>query len=268
VMNAPHEPYSLTPKRQTDGRGRIEVQALAFRYADDRPLLYQDLELTIEPGKAVAIMGPSGCGKSTLAKLMLGFYQPTAGNIRIDGIDIRQLAANELRSYFGVVPQETVLFSGTIHANLVSGNPASTFEQVMQACKMAGIHQAVEELPLGYQTEVGERGVGLSGGQKQRLAIARALLKGPKVLIFDEATSALDQDTAEGFAKTVNGLKGRVTLIFITHAMPRALQIDEVIHLGKGAAKDGGVQQLKVVQASAAPKTPPRDGSFPTNVRP
>lgn len=233
VMNAPAEPYSLTPKRQGTGTGRIEIDGLAFRYADDRPLLYESLSLNIEPGRAIAIMGPSGCGKSTLAKLMLGFYQPTAGSIRVDGVDIRQLAANELRNYFGVVPQETILFSGTIHANLVAGNPAATFEQVVQACKMSGIHEAVEALPLGYQTEVGERGAGLSGGQKQRLAIARALLKGPKVLIFDEATSALDQDTAEGFAKTVNGLKGRVTMIFITHAMPRSLKIDEVIHLNR-----------------------------------
>jgi len=242
VMNAPIEPYSLTPKRLADGKGRIEVQGLAFRYAEDRPLLYQDLDLAIEPGKAIALMGPSGSGKSTLAKLLLGFYEPTAGNIRIDGIDIRHMAANELRNYFGVVPQETVLFSGTIYANLTAANPAASFEQVVQACRMAGIHAVIEALPQGYQTEVGERGTGLSGGQKQRLAIARALLKGPKVLIFDEATSALDQDTAESFAKTVNGLKGRVTMLFITHAMPKALKIDEVVHL----AKDGS-QQFKVI---------------------
>jgi ATP-binding cassette, subfamily B, bacterial HlyB/CyaB len=242
VMNAPIEPYSVTPKRQTEGQGRIEVQGLAFRYAEDRPLLYEDLNLTIEPGRAVAIMGASGTGKSTLAKLMLGFYQPSAGAIRIDGVDIRHLAANELRAAFGVVPQETVLFSGTIHANLIAGNPAASFEQVVQACKMAGIHTVIEALPQGYQTEVGERGAGLSGGQKQRLAIARALLKGPKVLIFDEATSALDAETAESFARTVNQLKGKVTMLFITHGVPRALKVDEVIQLGKG-----GAQKLKVV---------------------
>lgn len=115
---------------------------------------------------------------------------------------------------------------------------------------MAGIHQVIEALPKGYQTEIGERGAGLSGGQKQRLAIARALLKGPKVLIFDEATSALDGETAEAFAKTINGLKGRVTMLFITHAMPKALKIDDVIHLTKD-----GVQRLKVVPAEAAQRT-------------
>lgn len=252
VMNAPVEPYSLTPKRQGDGGGRIEVRELAFRYGDDRPLLYQNLGLDLEPGKVVALMGPSGSGKSTLAKLMLGFYQPTAGSIRIDGIDIRHLAANELRNYFGVVPQETVLFSGSIHANLVAGNPAASLEQVMQACKMSGIHAVIEALPQGYQTEVGERGVGLSGGQKQRLAIARALLKGPKILIFDEATSALDQETAEGFAKTVNGLRGRVTMLFITHSLPKALKVDEVIHLGKSGQLALGVMQGAASTRSSA----------------
>jgi ATP-binding cassette, subfamily B, bacterial HlyB/CyaB len=249
VMNAPIEPYSLTPTRQAAGAGRIEVQGLAFRYAEDRPLLYENLNLAIEPGKAIAIMGASGTGKSTLAKLMLGFYQPTAGQIRIDGVDIRHMAANELRAVFGVVPQETVLFSGTIYANLAAGNPAVTFEQVVQASKMAGVHDVIEALPQGYQSEVGERGAGLSGGQKQRLAIARALLKGPKVLIFDEATSALDSDTAEAFAKTVNQLKGKVTMLFITHAMPKALKIDEVVQLGKD-----GAQRLAVVPAADADK--------------
>ena len=256
VMNVPTEPYSLVPERLADGTGRIDVQGLAFRYADDRPLLYQDLNLTIEPGKAVAIMGPSGTGKSTLAKLLLGFYQPTAGQIRIDGIDIRHMAANELRSYFGVVPQETMLFSGTIHANLTAANPAATLEQVVQACRMAGVHQVIEELPQGYQTEVGERGVGLSGGQKQRLAIARALLKGPRVLIFDEATSALDGETAESFARTVNGLKGKVTMLFIAHALPKGLKIDEVLQIGKE-----GVQQLKAVPSNPASRA---SGTTPT----
>ena len=252
VMNAPVEPYSLTPKRQAGGAGRIEVEGLAFRYADDRPLLFQNLNFEIEPGKAVALMGPSGSGKSTLAKLLLGFYQPTAGSLRIDGTDIRHLAANELRNFFGVVPQETILFSGSIHANLVAGNPGASFDQAMQACKMAGLHEVIEALPQGYQTEVGERGAGLSGGQKQRLAIARALLKGPKVLIFDEATSALDQDTAESFAKTINGLKGKVTMLFISHALPKALKIDEVIRLGGQAG-----HHVNLVAAAGRPIVTP-----------
>ena len=189
-----------------------------------------------------------GFGYPVNTYLMLGFYQPTAGSISIGGIDIRHMAANELRAHFGVVPQETVLFSGTIYANLTAANPGVTFEQVVQACKMSGVHDVIEALSQGYQTEVGERGAGLSGGQKQRLAIARALLKGPKVLIFDEATSALDAETAESFARTVNGLKGKVTMLFITHALPKGLKIDEVLQIGKD-----GVQQLRAVDHRGAP---------------
>jgi subfamily B ATP-binding cassette protein HlyB/CyaB len=180
------------------------------------------------------MVGPSGSGKSTLAKLLQGFYQPTQGQIKIDGIDIRHLAANELRTYFGVVPQETNLFSGTILDNLMVANPQATFEQVVQASRMAEIHATIEALPKGYQTEIGERGAGLSGGQKQRLAIARALLKRPKILIFDEATSALDSETAEHFAVTINALRGKVGMLFITHAKPASLEVDEVVRLGGG----------------------------------
>lgn len=127
-----------------------------------------------------------------------------------------------------------MLFSGTIYDNLSMANPHATFEHVVQACKMAEIHGVIERLPQGYKTEIGERGAGLSGGQKQRIAIARALLKRPKILIFDEATSNLDATTAEHFAKTINGLKGKVTMLFITHALPKALHVDEVVRIGSG----------------------------------
>lgn len=237
LMNAPTEPYRLTPTRQTTGQGRIEFESVAFRYAEDRPWLYESLCLSVRPGTTVALMGPSGSGKSTLAKLLQGFYLPSSGQITIDGVDIRHLGANELRASFGVVPQETVLFSGTIYDNLMMANAHASFEQVVQACKMAEIHGAIEALPQGYQTAIGERGAGLSGGQKQRLAIARALLKRPRVLLFDEATSALDAETAEHFAKTINALKGKVTMLFITHALPPSLKVDEVIHLSKDGAR-------------------------------
>lgn len=251
VMNAPVEPYSLVPQRQNGGRGKLEIEALGFRYAPDRPLLYSGLDLTLEPGHTVAIMGPSGTGKSTFAKLLLGFYPPTQGSIRIDGVDIRHLSANELRAWFGVVPQETVLFSGSILSNLRAGQPDATLEQAAQACRMAGIHDVIEALPQGYQTEIGERGVGLSGGQKQRLAIARALLKRPRILIFDEATSALDSETAEAFARTINQLKGKVTILFITHAMPRSLKVDGVLRIDQG-----GGHQFQLVAPAAAAHSP------------
>jgi subfamily B ATP-binding cassette protein HlyB/CyaB len=237
VMNAPAEPYSMVPAREGAGRGRIEIRNLSFRYAENLPYLYQGFNLAIEPGQCVAIMGPSGSGKSTLAKLLQGFYLPSDGSILIDGYDIGHLSANELRQHFGVVPQETTLFSGPIYDNLIHANPHATFERVMRACKYAEIHETIEQLPKGYQTEIGEHGVGLSGGQKQRIAIARALLKRPRILIFDEATSSLDAPTAEQFARTVNRLKGKVTMIFIAHQLPKGLQTDGVITLGERATR-------------------------------
>ncbi len=231
LMNVPTEPYSLQPKRLQAGQGRIEFDNLAFRYSDKLPLLYQNLSAHLPAGQTIAIMGPSGCGKSTLAKLMQGFYQPSEGRIVIDGVDIAHLSANELRSHFGVVPQETTLFSGTILDNLQMASPQASFEQIVAACKLAEVNSVIEALPEGYQTEIGERGAGLSGGQRQRIAIARALLKRPKVLIFDEATSALDAPTAESFAKTINSLRGKVTMLFITHGLPRGLQVDTLFQL-------------------------------------
>jgi subfamily B ATP-binding cassette protein HlyB/CyaB len=137
-----------------------------------------------------------------------------------------------LRSVFGVVPQDTTLFSGTIYENLVRANAHAGFEQVIHACKLAEIHDMIEQLPQGYQTRIGEHGAGLSGGQKQRIAIARALLKRPRILIFDEATSSLDQHTSEQFARTVNRLKGKVTMVFIAHQLPKGLSVDSVFTLG------------------------------------
>ncbi|CAN5447264.1 type I secretion system permease/ATPase [soil metagenome] len=248
LMNAPVEPYSVVPARDTKRTGAIQIDKIAFKYDEHLPLVYQNLSLAIQPGQTIGIMGPSGCGKSTLAKLLQGFYQPSEGRITIDGIDIRYLSANELRSHFGVVPQETILFSGSIYDNLQMASPNASFDQIVAACKMAEIHNVIEALPKGYQTEIGERGAGLSGGQKQRIAIARALLKRPSILIFDEATSALDGPTAEHFAQTINALKGKVTMLFITHGLPKGLKVDAVFRLG-----EKGAQLLSQAPPSGAP---------------
>jgi subfamily B ATP-binding cassette protein HlyB/CyaB len=233
VMNAPAEPYALIPQRaKTDKPGKIEFQNVSFRYSENHPYLYKNLNLHFKPGKLTVLMGPSGCGKSTLAKLLQAFYPPTDGAIKIDGYDIAYMSANELRSSFGVVPQETTLFSGTVYDNLLASNPHASFADMVAVCKQAEIHDTIEALPQGYQTPLGEHGVGLSGGQRQRIAIARALLKHPKILIFDEATSNLDQQTAEHFAQTVNQLKGKVTMLFISHGLPKGLLVDEVMQFG------------------------------------
>lgn len=237
LMDTPTEPHTLIPARaQSGAAGCVELKDVSFRYSDKHPYLYRNLSLTLKAGKLSVLMGPSGCGKSTLAKMLQGFYWPTDGSIFLDGYDLRYLAANELRANFGVVPQETRLFSGTIYDNLQLANPHADFEEIVQVCKMAEIHSVIEQLPQGYQTPVGENGVGLSGGQKQRIAIARALLKRPRVLIFDEAVSNLDQATAELFANTINKLKGKVTMLFITHQLPKALQVDEVLKFGNQEA--------------------------------
>jgi len=236
LMDAPAEPHALVPHREAGGAGRIDLKQVSFRYSNHHPFLYRNLNLTLKPGHLSVLMGPSGCGKSTLAKLLQGFYLPTDGQILLDGRDIRHLAANELRQTYGVVPQETVLFAGTVYDNLVMAHPQANFEDVIAACKLAEIHDVIEQLPQGYQTEIGEHGVGLSGGQRQRLAIARALLKRPKILIFDEAVSSLDQATAEHFAQTINRLKGQATMLFITHQIPKGLQVDEVFSFGGKAA--------------------------------
>jgi len=243
IMDAPVEPIALTPSRPAEGKGEVQIRDLGFRYSDAHPWLYRGLGLSLRPGKLTVLTGASGSGKSTLAKILLGFYLPVEGQVLVDGRDIRQLAANELRAYFGVVPQETVLFSGTIYENLIAANPNAGFNDAVQAAKIAEIHDVIEKLPNGYKTVIGEHGVGLSGGQKQRLAIARAVLKRPKILIFDEATSALDAQTAERFAVTVNKLKGAATILFVAHQLPKGLAVDEVFTL----SGEKGVQ-MRVVE--------------------
>ena len=261
IMDMPSEPYTLTPQRAATGQaGRIEFQSVSFRYSEKHPWLYRNLNLAIKPGQLTVLVGPSGCGKSTLAKLLLGFYPPSDGRIAIDGQDTRYMSANELRAGFGVVPQETTLFSGSVYENVMMASPQADFAQVAEACRMAEIHETIEALPQGYQTPLGEHGVGLSGGQRQRIAIARALLKRPKVLIFDEATSNLDQNTAESFAQTINQLKGKVTMLFIAHNLPRGLQVDEVMQFGVRPAAKAGAQgtdpqppkQMSVVEEEKA----------------
>lgn len=246
LMDVPAEPYSVRPLRAAPpaagGRPLIVIDHLAFRHAEDHPFLYEDLNVEVRAGECVALRGPSGCGKSTLARLLQGFHLPTRGAIRVDGIDTRHLAANELRGAFGVVPQETVLFSGTVLENLQLANPAASFEETVNACRMAGIHDVIEQLPQGYGTQIGERGAGLSGGQRQRLSIARALLKRPRVLLFDEATSNLDRQSADGIVATINALRGKATIIVISHGPLPGLRVDRVIDIVAGDGDRGAGQ--------------------------
>ena len=232
ILNQPTERYSAAPGSWGEGRGMLKVDKMSFAYAPDRPALYENLSFELPPGRTTLVTGPSGCGKSTLAKVLLGMYPQYRGTVSLDGRDLRSMSVNEIRSAFGVVPQESVLFSGTIIDNLLAVSPTATVQQAVAACKMAGIHVAIESMAKGYQTEIGERGAGLSGGQRQRIAIARALLKRPKVLIFDEAVASLDDEAAAHVAAAVNDLAGHVTVLFVTHKVPPSLKVAQHLKLG------------------------------------
>ena len=234
LMDAPTEAHAPAPRHASSGAGAVEFDRVTFRYSPERAPVLSEFSLRLDAGACAALVGPSGSGKSTLARLLQGFYPAERGAIRIDGHDIRNLGVNELRVQFGVVPQETRLFSGTVWENLALAQPHATFDEIVEACRAAEIHEFIDRLPQGYHTPVGEHGAGLSGGQKQRIAIARALLKRPRILVFDEATANLDRETAEAFARTVNGLRGRVTMIFIAHHIPDGLAVDAITRLDGG----------------------------------
>jgi subfamily B ATP-binding cassette protein HlyB/CyaB len=237
LMNAPAEPDSLVPTRPAVATTSIEFAEVSFRHAENLPYLYRGFNFQLGSGECVALMGPSGSGKSTLAKLLLGTCMPTDGQIRVNGRDTRTMPVSELRAHFGVVLQDSRVFSGSLYENLVNANPRAGMEDIARACRLAEIHDFIVQLPDGYQTRIGEQGIGLSGGQKQRLAIARALLRHPRVLIFDEAGSNLDAETAEQIGHTVSRLKGGMSILFIAHQLPASLQVDRVCTLGFAGAQ-------------------------------
>lgn len=221
--------------------GRITFENVTFRYPTrpDKNAL-QNVSLEVQPGQTVALVGRSGAGKTTFANLLLQFHQPNEGRILIDGHDLRQVSISSLRSQIGVVPQEIFLFSGTIRENIAFGYVDASLEQVVGAAMLAGAHEFISELPLGYETKIGERGQSLSGGQKQRIAIARALFKKPRILIFDEATSALDTESEGAIQRNLNEiLKDRTTLI-IAHRLSTVRNADVIVVMDRGAVREVG----------------------------
>lgn len=217
IMDEEAEDSSILKANIVDTQGHIKINNLSFKYEEHLPPVYENLNLIFPPKSLSVITGPSGCGKSTLTKLLQGFYQSYTGDISIDGINIKQMGLVHLRKYFGIVPQETTLFAGTILDNFKLVNPLINLEEVVHLCKMVGIHEAISGLPEQYNTYLGEKGTGLSGGQKQRIAIARALSKKPKILIFDESISSLDEKSKALVCETIKELNGQITMIFITH---------------------------------------------------
>lgn len=229
-------------KKEIDCNNDIKIQKLDFRYGY-RELVLKDIDIDIKKGTTVALVGESGSGKTTLAKLLMGFYSSERGSITIGDTDITKADPKYLRNQIAYVPQNTFLFSDTIMNNLLLGNPDATFEEVEQACKLSKAAEFIKQLPLGYDTLIGENGTGLSGGQKQRLAIARALLKKPKILILDEATSNLDTVTECSIKETIHGLKGQITCIIIAHRLSTIKNCDIIYVMENGKVIEKGTHE-------------------------
>jgi len=223
----------------TNTRPRVCFEHVVFGYHDDRTIL-DDVSLTIAPGREVAVVGPSGAGKSTLARLLFRFYDVDAGQIRIDDSDIRDLTLDSLRSAIGVVPQDTVLFNDSIGYNIAYGAPDSTPDAIVRAARLAHLDGLIERLPQGMDTIVGERGLKLSGGEKQRIAIARAVLKNPAILIFDEATSSLDSHAERAITKALAELAADHTTLVIAHRLSTIVDADEILVMDEGRVVERG----------------------------
>lgn len=217
----------------------IAFSHVDFGYEPNRQILF-DVSLTIPAGKTLAVVGSSGAGKSTLSRLLFRFYDVNAGAITINGVDIRDLTQSSLRHHIGIVPQDTVLFNDSILYNIAYGNPEATQDEIFQAAKAASIHDFVMNLPEGYQTQVGERGLKLSGGEKQRVAIARTLLKNPPILILDEATSALDTRTERAIQEELGQIAKNRTTLIIAHRLSTIVDADEIIVLDHGRVLEQG----------------------------
>lgn len=221
------------------GKGDISFEKVRFSYDVERPIL-KDISFDIPAGKMVAIVGPSGAGKSTISRLLFRFYEPLNGAITIDGQNISEVTQASLRQAIGMVPQDTVLFNETIYYNIAYGNPKASREDVIKAAKMAHIHEFILDLPKGYDSLVGERGLKLSGGEKQRVAIARTILKAPPILMLDEATSALDSYTEKEIQVALDEVAQDRTTLVIAHRLSTIIHADNIIVLDKGRIAEQG----------------------------
>jgi ATP-binding cassette subfamily B protein len=223
-------------------QGTIEFKEIGFGYAS-RPDVLKDVNFTVKPGQRVAFVGPSGVGKSTIVKLLFRIYDPTSGNIMIDGVNLLDLDKDTRRSLFAIVPQEPALFNASIEENIRFGKPDATHEEIRAAAKAASIDTFIEGLPEKYKTLVGERGVKLSGGEKQRVAIARAIIRNPKILVFDEATSSLDSHSEQEIQTALDTVaKGRTTLA-VAHRLSTIVNSDQIYVLKKGTIVEQGTHE-------------------------
>ncbi len=236
IQNKPDAPAIKTAK------GEIVFEHVNFSYNPDREIL-KDISFTLAAGHTLAIVGESGAGKSTLSRLLFRFYDVTSGRIMIDGQNIQDVSLESLRALIGIVPQDTVLFNDTIYYNIAYGRPGATEQEVIEAAKMAKIYDFIMQLPLGFESMVGERGLKLSGGEKQRVAIARTLLKKPLIFLFDEATSALDTHTEKAIQKSLIEVSQEHTTLIIAHRLSTVVGADKIIVLDKGKIVETGTHR-------------------------
>ncbi|WP_455437588.1 ABC transporter ATP-binding protein [Hungatella hathewayi] len=228
--------------------GEITFKNVSFEYPDDHTPVLSDINLTIKPGEKVALVGPSGGGKTTLCNLIPRFYDPTEGEILLDGQNIRKVTLQSLRSNVGVVQQDVYLFSGSVYDNILYGKPDATREEVIEAAKLAGAHDFIQELKDGYDTYVGERGVKLSGGQKQRISIARVLLRAPKLVILDEATASLDNESEHLVAESLDKLAAGRTTLTIAHRLTTIHGADRILVLSENRIVEEGNHETLMKQ--------------------
>lgn len=241
ILNTPREPgFNPNRSRLPSIRGEVSLENLKFRYRVDGPVILQDINLSVMPGEVIGIVGRSGSGKSTITKLIQRLYVPESGRVLIDGVDLSMVDTTWLRRQIGVVLQENFLFNRSIRENIALIDPSISMRQVIAAAKMSGAHDFIVELPEGYDTLVGEQGCNLSGGQRQRLAIARALINNPRILIFDEATSALDYESELLIQDNMARIcKGR-TVFIIAHRLSTVKACDRIIVMEKGQIVESG----------------------------
>lgn len=221
-------------------KGKIEFKDVSFSYNNGQKTILSNINLTIDPGETIALVGPSGAGKTTLCHLIPRFYETDEGEITIDDIEIKNIKLKSLRKNIGLVQQDVFLFTGTIKENIFYGNPDATDEEIVEAAKMASIHEFIMSLPNGYDTYIGEKGVKLSGGQKQRISIARVFLKNPPILILDEATSSLDNETEIAIQESLEKLSHGRTTIIIAHRLSTIKNADEIVVLTNEGIEERG----------------------------
>ncbi len=228
-------------------QGEIRFERVDFAYQPERPIL-QGVDFTVPAGGKIAVVGHSGAGKSTLSRLLFRFYDVTGGRVLIDGQDVRELTQDSLHAAIGIVPQDTVLFNDSIYYNLAYGRPGASRTEIERAADMAHIRAFIESLPQGWDTVVGERGLKLSGGEKQRIAIARAILKGPRILVFDEATSSLDTRTEKAIQQTLQEVAANHTTLVIAHRLSTVVDADRILVMEQGRIVEQGSHEQLLAQ--------------------